>query len=269
MRTGRGEIRTLHSSDRHHRLTRSSISSNACAAARTAVPLSISGAGARQPGRICNFLKRWRRSAPAATARRISFPDLWLRARMPHSRLASGVVSVTTRAPRVSDPVVSSADSELRAHVERVLSDHYELDSEIWRGVMGVVDHSVPVGLVSIDRPRLQNLTGFLRLRDAHRRRGLPSAIVEIEQHDIVPRGGEAGDRAATAILGISRMSTCDNDLILFRLCRRRARILRGTVQCHYSCSNSCPGQQFSTIHGPLPWVPTSRALREVGTEPV
>jgi serine/threonine protein kinase len=39
----------------------------------------------------------------------------------------------------VSDPVVSSADSELRAHVERVLSDHYELDSEIGRGGMGIV----------------------------------------------------------------------------------------------------------------------------------
>ena len=39
----------------------------------------------------------------------------------------------------MSDPVVSSADSELRAHVERVLSDHYELDSEIGRGGMGVV----------------------------------------------------------------------------------------------------------------------------------
>ena len=39
----------------------------------------------------------------------------------------------------MSDPVVSSADSELRAHVERVLSDHYELDSEIGRGGMGIV----------------------------------------------------------------------------------------------------------------------------------
>src|SRR5437016_6670800 len=58
---------------------------------------------------------------------------------MPHSRLASGVVRVATRAPRVSDPVVSSADSELRAHVERVLSDHYELDQEIGRGGMGIV----------------------------------------------------------------------------------------------------------------------------------
>src|SRR5256885_13886752 len=58
---------------------------------------------------------------------------------MPHSRLASGVVRVATRAPRVSDPVVSSADSELRTHVERVLSPHYELDCEIGRGGMGVV----------------------------------------------------------------------------------------------------------------------------------
>ena len=37
------------------------------------------------------------------------------------------------------DPVVSSADSELRAHIERVLSAHYELDREIGRGGFGVV----------------------------------------------------------------------------------------------------------------------------------
>src|SRR5438093_8759758 len=58
---------------------------------------------------------------------------------MPHSRLVSRVARVATRARRVSDPVVSSADSELRAHVERVLSDHYELDCEIGRGGMGIV----------------------------------------------------------------------------------------------------------------------------------
>ena len=39
----------------------------------------------------------------------------------------------------MSDPVVPSSDSELRAHVERVLSPHYELDCEIGRGGMGVV----------------------------------------------------------------------------------------------------------------------------------
>jgi predicted Ser/Thr protein kinase len=37
------------------------------------------------------------------------------------------------------DPVASSADSELRAHVERVLTAHYELDTEIGRGGMGIV----------------------------------------------------------------------------------------------------------------------------------
>lgn len=37
------------------------------------------------------------------------------------------------------DPVVSSADSELRAHVERALSAHFELDCEIGRGGMGIV----------------------------------------------------------------------------------------------------------------------------------
>ena len=39
----------------------------------------------------------------------------------------------------MSDPVAPSSDAELRAHVERVLAAHYELDSEIGRGGMGVV----------------------------------------------------------------------------------------------------------------------------------
>jgi eukaryotic-like serine/threonine-protein kinase len=48
-------------------------------------------------------------------------------------------VLVPTNAFRVPDPVVSSADPELRAHVERVLSANYELDQEIGRGGMGIV----------------------------------------------------------------------------------------------------------------------------------
>jgi eukaryotic-like serine/threonine-protein kinase len=39
----------------------------------------------------------------------------------------------------VPDPVVPTSDSELRAHVERVLSANYELDREIGRGGMGIV----------------------------------------------------------------------------------------------------------------------------------
>jgi serine/threonine-protein kinase len=39
----------------------------------------------------------------------------------------------------VSDPKFPSTDSELTAHVERVLSDSYELDREIDRGGMGIV----------------------------------------------------------------------------------------------------------------------------------
>jgi serine/threonine-protein kinase len=39
----------------------------------------------------------------------------------------------------VPDPVVSSTDPELRAHVERVLASNYELDREIGRGGMGIV----------------------------------------------------------------------------------------------------------------------------------
>jgi Protein kinase domain len=39
----------------------------------------------------------------------------------------------------VTDPAVPSSDSELRAHVERALGAHYELDCEIGRGGMGIV----------------------------------------------------------------------------------------------------------------------------------
>ena len=39
----------------------------------------------------------------------------------------------------VPDPVVSSSDAELRAHVERVLVANYEVDREIGRGGMGIV----------------------------------------------------------------------------------------------------------------------------------
>ncbi|MHB1223273.1 MAG: serine/threonine-protein kinase [Gemmatimonadaceae bacterium] len=37
------------------------------------------------------------------------------------------------------DPVLSSSDAELRQHVQRVLSAHYEVDREIGRGGMGIV----------------------------------------------------------------------------------------------------------------------------------
>ncbi|HUF26367.1 MAG TPA: serine/threonine-protein kinase [Gemmatimonadaceae bacterium] len=39
----------------------------------------------------------------------------------------------------MSDPIASSSDRDLRAHVERALSAHYELDQEIGRGGMGIV----------------------------------------------------------------------------------------------------------------------------------
>ena len=39
----------------------------------------------------------------------------------------------------VPDPLLSSSEAELRAHIERVLSARYELDREIGRGGMGIV----------------------------------------------------------------------------------------------------------------------------------
>lgn len=40
---------------------------------------------------------------------------------------------------RVPDPLATAADDELRAHVQRALAAHYELDCEIGRGGMGIV----------------------------------------------------------------------------------------------------------------------------------
>ena len=37
------------------------------------------------------------------------------------------------------DPLATAADDELRAHVQRALAAHYELDCEIGRGGMGIV----------------------------------------------------------------------------------------------------------------------------------
>ena len=42
-------------------------------------------------------------------------------------------------APRVPDPLASTADAELRAHLERILGGLYDLGAEIGRGGMGVV----------------------------------------------------------------------------------------------------------------------------------
>ena len=47
-------------------------------------------------------------------------------------------LTLTTRR-RLPDPLATAADDELRAHVERALSDLYELDCEIGRGGMGIV----------------------------------------------------------------------------------------------------------------------------------
>ncbi len=48
------------------------------------------------------------------------------------------VLTLPTRR-RLPDPLATAADDELRAHVERALAAHYELDCEIGRGGMGVV----------------------------------------------------------------------------------------------------------------------------------
>jgi serine/threonine protein kinase len=51
--------------------------------------------------------------------------------------MSASCLPLSTR--RVPDPLASAADDELRAHVERALAAHYELDCEIGRGGMGIV----------------------------------------------------------------------------------------------------------------------------------
>jgi serine/threonine-protein kinase len=48
-------------------------------------------------------------------------------------------VAPLVRTHRVPDPVLSTNDAELRQHVQRVLSAHYEVEREIGRGGMGIV----------------------------------------------------------------------------------------------------------------------------------
>ena len=67
-------------------------------------------------------------SAPPYSSFQMSVAVLHYSTRPSHQRIIS-----------VPDPVVSSSDAELRAHVERVLSANYELDREIGRGGMGIV----------------------------------------------------------------------------------------------------------------------------------
>jgi serine/threonine protein kinase len=51
--------------------------------------------------------------------------------------MSASCLTLSTR--RVPDPLATAADDELRAHVERALAAHYELDCEIGRGGMGIV----------------------------------------------------------------------------------------------------------------------------------
>ena len=52
--------------------------------------------------------------------------------------MSSASLTLPTRR-RLPDPLATAADDELRAHVERALTAHYELDCEIGRGGMGIV----------------------------------------------------------------------------------------------------------------------------------
>ncbi len=52
--------------------------------------------------------------------------------------MSTASLTLTTRR-RLPDPLATAADDELRAHIERALTAHYELDCEIGRGGMGIV----------------------------------------------------------------------------------------------------------------------------------
>ncbi|MBI3792152.1 MAG: serine/threonine protein kinase, partial [Gemmatimonadetes bacterium] len=53
--------------------------------------------------------------------------------------ILDGQPPTTRRHHPVPDPVTSTSDAELRAHVERTLAATYEIDSELGRGGMGIV----------------------------------------------------------------------------------------------------------------------------------
>ncbi len=53
--------------------------------------------------------------------------------------MSSSRLTLSTRRRVPTDPLTSAADDELRAHVQRALAAHYDLDCEIGRGGMGIV----------------------------------------------------------------------------------------------------------------------------------
>jgi len=83
-----------------------------------------------------------------------------------------------------------------------------------------VVDYSVSVGLVGVGGAGFEDLARLLGFGDADGGGGLPSAVIEVEEGDVVPLRGEAGDGASATVFGVAGVAARDNDPVLFgRIC--------------------------------------------------
>jgi hypothetical protein len=111
--------------------------------------------------------------------------------------------------------------------------------------VVIVVDNSVSIGLVGVDGTGFEDLTRLLCFGNADGCGGLPGAVIEVEEGDVVSLGGEAGDSPSAAVFGVAGVTARDNDSVLFG----RTWGLCGGIE-----GGGCGGkahrfQDFSTIH--------------------
>src|ERR1700722_8503563 len=100
--------------------------------------------------------------------------------------------------------------------------------------VVRIVHHGVTVDLSGIGRPRLEYFASSFRLSDSYRRAGRrPRSVVQVKQHYVVAKLGEASDGAATSVFRIAGMSAGDDALQLPARSLLGNRAARAKCFCH------------------------------------
>jgi len=115
--------------------------------------------------------------------------------------------------------------------------------------VMDGVNDRLAVNLPGKGGPRLENFAGFLGFGHAHgagvmRRLVGPLALIQVEQDDLVPQVGVAGDGAAAAVFGVAGMPTGDDYLELGLSCWRCFAGQRLSGGCRQRQANRHGGSQ-------------------------
>ena len=110
--------------------------------------------------------------------------------------------------------------------------------------VVRIVDNGVAVDLSGVGRPRLEYFASSFRLSDSYGRAGRrPRSVVQVKQHYLVAKLGQASDGAAASVFGIAGMSAGDDN---FQFPARRFlgnRAARIKCFCHRVSKDECRSQ--------------------------